>query len=52
MTEEQIKFLCKFLLDNRNKQLTKEEKEIAKKAIDESKTIQELLCVAIAIASK
>ena len=52
MTEEQIKFLCKFALENGNRQLTKAEKEIAKTAIDESKTLGDLLAVALIVASK
>lgn len=48
MTEDQIKFLCKWIVDNGNRALTDIEKEVIKQAIDESKNIEELAAVAIA----
>lgn len=48
MTEEQIKFICKWIIDNGNRPLSKEEKEIIKQAIDKVKNIEELAAVAIA----
>lgn len=47
MTEKGIKELCKWALENRNKQLSKEQKELLKQAIDQSKTVEELLLTAI-----
>ena len=52
MTEEQIKFLCKIAIDGNNRILTRTEKELLKQAIDESKTIEELLTIAIASLNK
>lgn len=37
MTEEQIKFICKWLIDNGNRPISKEEKEIIKQTIDKTK---------------
>lgn len=48
MTEEQIKFLCKWLVDNGNRPLSDVEKESIKQAIDEAKNIEELTAVAVA----
>lgn len=47
MTEKEIKELCKWILDNSNKPLSKEQKELLKQAIDQSKTVEELLLTAI-----
>ena len=52
MTEEQIKFLCKIAIEGNNRILTRTEKELLKKAIDESKNIEELLTIAIASLNK
>ena len=48
MTEEQLKFLCKWLIDNGRRPLTHIEKEMIKQAIDSTKSIQELTAVAVA----
>lgn len=48
MTEYQIQELCKFLIENGNRKLTKEEKEVLKKAVDESHNVNELMQVAVA----
>ncbi len=48
MTEEQLKFLCKWLVDNGNRPLSDKEKEVIKQAIDDSKNIEELTAVAVA----
>lgn len=48
MNENQIKEFTKFWLDNGNRNLTKEEKEILKIAIDRSSSMEELLQVIIA----
>ena len=43
MTEEQVKFLCKWIVDNSNRPLTEFEKELIKQAIDNSKNPQEMV---------
>lgn len=48
MTEEQIKFICKWIIENSNRPLSELDKEIIKQAIDNAKTIEELAGVAIA----
>ncbi len=50
MTEKEIKSLCKWAIDNGNRPLSDTEKELAKKAIEESKSIEELVLTALAIA--
>ena len=47
MTEEQIKILCKWLIENSSRPLTDLEKEALKQAVDSSKNWEELLTVAI-----
>lgn len=47
MTEKEIKELCKFMLENSNKPLSDEQKELIKLAIDNSKTIEDLFFTAI-----
>ena len=47
MTEKELKFLCKWLVDNSNRPLSKEEKEIIKQAIDKSNSIEDLILIAI-----
>ena len=46
MTEHQWKELSKYLLDNGNRKLSSEEKEIIKQAIDQADSLNELLEVA------
>lgn len=48
MTEEQVKIICKWIVENSNRPLNRLEKEIIKQAIDTSKTVEELAKVAIA----
>ena len=48
MTEHQWKELSKYLLDNGNRKLSTEEKEIIKLAIDQANNLYELLQVAFA----
>ena len=48
MTEEEIKAICKFFVDNGKRNFTDAEKELIKQAIDQSRNWQELLAVAIA----
>ena len=47
MTEEQVKLICKWLVENSSRPLTDLEKEMLKQAIDSSKNWKELLTVAI-----
>lgn len=52
MTEEQIKNFCKGTVEHGDNPLTREEKELLKKAIDESKTFGDLLAVVMAVLIK
>ena len=47
VTEQNLKDLCKWVLENSNKPLSEEQKELLKHAIDSSKTIDELFTTAI-----
>lgn len=47
MTERQIKELCKLAVEKGNQPLSKEQKEIIKQAIDNAKTVEELLVTAL-----
>lgn len=47
MTEEQIKFLCKLLIENSSRPLTDQEKEMLKQAVDSSKNWEELITVGL-----
>ena len=47
MTEEQIKILCKWLIENSSLPLTDLEKEALKQAVDSSKNWEELITVAL-----
>ena len=49
MTEEQLKLICKWIVENCNRPLSRQDKEIIKQAIDNAKTVEELAGVAIAI---
>ena len=51
MTEQQIKFLCKWAVENSNRPLTEAEKEILKQAIDNAKNIEDLLAIALSTAT-
>ena len=51
MTEQQIKFLCKWAVENSKRPLTKAEKEILKQAIDNAKNIEDLLAIALSAAT-
>lgn len=51
MTEEQIKLLCKLAVESYQKPLTVWQKETIKHAIDEAKTIEELLAVMLTVLS-
>lgn len=43
MTEENVKFLCKWMVDNGNRPLTEFEKDLIKQAIDNAKSAQEMV---------
>jgi hypothetical protein len=47
MTEQEAKFLCKLAIENRQHQLTPAEKELLKKGIDDAKSFQDFLAVAL-----
>ena len=49
MTEEQVKFLCKWMVDNGNRPLTEFEKELIKQAIDNAKSLQEMVASILAL---
>lgn len=48
MTEQQIKQLCKFAVENGNRAFTKQEKELLKQAVDDARNLEELFLVALA----
>lgn len=47
MTEQEIKDLCKLVIEHGNRNFTKAEKELLKVAVDQSNNWQELLSVAV-----
>lgn len=51
MTEKQLKALAKFIVENGKRKLTDVEKEMIKRAIDQSTSLDELLQVAFASLS-
>lgn len=51
MTEQEAKFLCKWAIENGQCQLTPAEKELLKKGIDDAKSFQDFLAVALALAA-
>lgn len=52
MTEEQYKFLCKWMVDNGNRPLSEIEKEHIKQAIDNAKSPMEMVLSILALLSK
>ena len=52
MTEEQYKFLCKWIVDNANRPLEEFKKELIKKAIDEANSPEEIFLSVFALLSK
>ena len=52
MTEQEIKSICKQLVEHGDKPLTDTEKELIKQAIDKSKNLNELLAVALVYYTK
>lgn len=47
MTEEQIKLICKWIIENSARPLTNVEKEALKQAVDSSRNWEELLTVVV-----
>ena len=47
MTEEQVKFICKWIIENSSQPFTDLEKEVLKQAVDSSKNLKELINVVI-----
>lgn len=47
---EEIKLLCKWIVENSNRQLSDTQKEIIKQAIDKSETLGDLLSLAASVA--
>ena len=52
MTEEQAKALGKWLIDNYNRPLSREEKELLKQAIEQSKSWEQLIGVLMIMMSR
>ena len=48
MTEQEVKALCKFVIEQGKRDFTEVEKEILKQAVDQSRNWEELFAVAIA----
>ena len=51
MTEEQLKSLCKQLVENSNRPLSDFDKELIKQAIDKAKSVPEMISAVLAILS-
>lgn len=51
MTEEQLKFLCKWAVQNSQRPFTEADKELLKQAIDKANTVEDLLAVVLAAAA-
>ena len=49
MTEEQVKFLCKLMVDKSNRPLSHADKEIIKQAIDNARTPEEMVLSIMAL---
>ena len=52
MTEEQYKFLCKWIVDNGNRPLSEMDKELIKQAIDNAKNPKEMVLSILELLSK
>ena len=52
MTEEQYKFICKWIVDNGNRPMSETDKEIIKQVIDNSKCPEEMIFSILALLSK
>lgn len=49
LTEQEIKIICKWAVQNSNHQLTTIEKEAIKKSIDEANSLSDLLGIALMV---
>lgn len=52
MTKEQYKFLCKWMVDNGNRPLSKVEKELIKHAIDKANSPEQIVLSILALLPK
>lgn len=52
MTDEQIKFLCKLVVEKSNRPLSDFQKELIKQAIDQAKTPTEMVAAILTILSQ
>lgn len=52
MTEEQYKFLCKLMVDNSSRPLSKDEKELIKLAIDNANSPEQIVLSVLAVLSQ
>ena len=52
MTEEQYKFLCKWMVDNSNRPLSQADKELIKQAIDRAKSPEEIVLSILVLLSQ
>ncbi len=50
MTEQEYKLICKMLVESGQKSLTTAEKELIKQAVDNSKSLDELITTALLYA--
>lgn len=51
MTEEQIKSMCKQLVENSKRPLSEFDKELIKQAIDKAKSVPEMISAILSILS-
>lgn len=51
MTEEQIKFICKLIVENSKRPLSDFDKELIKQAIDKAKSAPEMITSILTILS-
>lgn len=49
MTEKEVKFLCKWIVENSNRPLHQIDKELIKQAIDNARTPEEMVLSVIAL---
>ena len=47
MNEQQIKLLCKLVIENSNRPFTNADKELLQQAVDSAKSWEELLAIAL-----
>lgn len=52
MTEEQYKFLCKWMVDNGNRPLSEMDKELIKQTIDNAKSPEQIVLSILALLPK